>query len=783
MLISSPAPLATSTRASLSRRALQPVLAAATLSLLAPLPAAQVLAAPAAPLATQWDTRPDTWAAVDGLGRQVPARGEPFAGGQVPAPRRDRFVGMFTFLWLGESGSAGPFDNSRILARDPDAASKPDSPLWGPLYAPHHWGEPLFGYYVCDDEWVLRKHAQMLVDAGVDTVIFDTTNQLTYPRSYFALCRVYRKIRAEGGRTPQIAFLAPFGDPSRVVQALYLSLYHPAGGRPSPYDDLFFRWEGKPLIMADPAGITPDSLGQSDREPQRLEAGSTLGQSFRAARPFTFVGGSFPTWSAKGSGATVSLFDRAGGRLLARRRLENVPDNAMAGIELSAPLPAGSYYLEQSQPRGPIGWWTTSGRASSTGRAYAEGNEVLAERTLAVRYAGEAQNTTLTSAEARPSPEQRASLARDIRSFFTFRKPQPSYFEGPTGPNQWSWLEVFPQHTFYKTPGVPEQMAVGVAQNAVDGRLSMLSNPTAYGRSFHDGKEPLTGQDFTGRNFAEQWGRALSVDPGFVFVTGWNEWIAGRFPREPNPFYAPRAVNFVDEFNEEYSRDIEPMRGGHGDAYYLQLSSYIRRYKGARAPQLASAPRSIQVDGRFGDWAAVGPEFRDDRFDTQHRDHDGWSRKLRLTDPSGRNDFEALKLARDSKYLSAYARTREPISPAGAPGAEWMSLFLNTDANWKTGWRGFDFAINRLPARNRSASVEAWRGGRWQRVGEARLAFKGRELELSVPLSLLSLAQVKEIDFKWSDNTGGQSDALSWYEHGDTAPNGRFAYRFIAPQK
>ncbi len=736
-----------------------------------------------------WDTRPDTWAAIDDLGRSVAARGEAFAGGTVPPPRSNRFVGMFTFLWLGESGSAGPFDNSKILARDPQAMSKPQSPLWGPLGAPHHWGEPLFGYYVCDDEWVLRKHAQMLSDAGVDTLIFDTTNQLTYPRSYNALCRTYLKMRAEGGRTPQIAFLTPFWDPARVVQALYQDLYSPREGKPSPYESLFFRWENKPLILADPALITPQSLAQSQREPQRLEAKSTLGQSFRAQRPFSFVGGSFPTWSTKDSAVTVSLFDRVGGRLLARRRLQNVADNALSGIELSPPLPAGSYYLEQSQPQGFIGWWSSTGNALSTGRAYAGGTEVTAERTLAVRYQGEAQNTMLSSAEDKLSPAQCEKLARDIRGFFTFRKPQPSYFEGPTGPAQWSWLEAFPQHAFFKTPGVPEQMAVGVAQNAVDGKLSMLSNPRSYGRSFHDGAEPSPAQqDYMGRNFAEQWSRALSVDPNFVFVTGWNEWIAGRFSRDPNPFYQPSEVNFVDEFNEEYSRDIEPMRGGHGDSYYLQLASYIRRYKGAQAPPLASAPRSIAIDGRFGAWKAVLPEFRDDRFDTDHRDHDDWSRKNRLQDFSGRNDFEVLKLARDSKYLSAYARTSEPISIPNARGSnigggEWMTLFLNTDANWKTGWHGFDFAINRLPLRGHRASVEAWAGGRWKSIGTAPLAMRGREMEVSVPLSLLHLARVREIDFKWSDNTGAQSDVLNWYTHGDTAPNGRFAYRYITTQQ
>ena len=48
------------------------------------------------------------------------------------------------------------------------------NPAFGPEHAFHHWGEPYLGYYVANDEWVIRKHAQMLTDAGVDVLFFDT---------------------------------------------------------------------------------------------------------------------------------------------------------------------------------------------------------------------------------------------------------------------------------------------------------------------------------------------------------------------------------------------------------------------------------------------------------------------------------------------------------------------------------------------------------------------------------------------------------------------------------
>ena len=211
------------------------------------------------------DTYSDTWVATDALGRTLPGFEE------CGPPRADRQVGIFYFLWLGEhAGGRGPFDNSKILAENPGAMETKDSPPWGPMAAFHHWGEPLFGYYQTDDAYVLRKHAQMLSDAGVDVVIFDVTNQFTYRKWYAALLETFSQVREAGGKTPQVAFLCPFGDPARVVRELYRELY-----APGVHPELWYRWEGKPLILADPTRV-PDGAGNAAHDSAvRLEAGHT----------------------------------------------------------------------------------------------------------------------------------------------------------------------------------------------------------------------------------------------------------------------------------------------------------------------------------------------------------------------------------------------------------------------------------------------------------------------------------------------------------------------------
>lgn len=557
-----------------------------------------------------WDDFSDTWVATDAIGRVVPT--SETAG----PPRHDRTVAMFYFLWHDQLGEGhGPFDNGKILAADPKAILKVTSPPWGPLHAPHHWGESIFGHYLGDDASVLRKHAQMLSDAGVDLIIFDTSNGPTYPHNYRKLFDVFCAVRKLGNRTPQVAFLAPFGNPRAVVGELYRQVYSK-----HLCEELWFRWEGKPLILADP-------------------------------------------------------------------------------------------------------------------------NQVDAES----------------------------------RKFFAFRKPQPSYFDGPTAPNMWSWLEVYPQHVFRNTAGEKEQMSVGVAQNAVGNRLGSMSEPGARGRSFHGGRQASEPDAVLhGYNLSEQCGRALKEDPRVVFITGWNEWIAARFD-EFNGIRAPPM--FVDQFDQEHSRDIEPMRGGHGDNYYYQMVDFIRRYKGVRQIPPIS-PRPIQIDGRFEDWRLVQPEYRDTIGDPVRRNHPGWGTAGPYINTTGRNDLVAAKVSFDAKNVYFYVRTQEPITPSTDPN--WMMLLIDADHNAATGWLGYDLIVNRVGVRPRVTTVERCIGNRYQWGSPVDVPYRvsRNELELAIPRSVLGISKMPAvIDFKWADNIQQTGEASDFTLNGDVAPNDRFNYR------
>ncbi|MCX7049383.1 MAG: hypothetical protein NTX50_28350 [Candidatus Sumerlaeota bacterium] len=585
------------------------------------------------------DLMSDTWAATDALGRALPMGGQ--AGGRL-APQPGKSVGIFYFLWLGSHGYGGgdpmrpdqgvvikkqkeyksPFDITKLLAANPSA------PQWGPSGSFHHWGESALGYYLADDEFVIRKHAQMLADAGVDVLFFDTTNALTYAGVYMKICQIYRALRESGYRTPQIAFLLHSKE-EQTAQRIYDEFYSK-----NLYPELWFRWKGKPLMLAAKDKLNP-----------------------KVAEFFT------------------------------------------------------------------------------------------------------------------------------IRESWAWTKGQKWFGDGK---DKWPWLDNYPQTPgWHDSPGKPEQISVAVAQHPI-------SN---IGRSYHDRAEPTPDKQrpTEGLYFAEQWKRALEVDPEFIFITGWNEWVAQRFvvKGKTGMKLAGRPLNdgdtyFVDTYSQELSRDIEPMKGGYGDNYYYQMVANIRRFKGARPLPTASRPKTIAIDGDFSAWDDVQPEYRDMAGDTFHRNHPGWGRIQSYTDDSGRNDFVRLKVARDQTNLYFYAETRQPITSFRDPN--WMLLFIDADQNSKTGCAGYNLRINKRPQDAKITTIEKSTLGAdgkygWIAAGTAPYHVSGNKMELAIPISLLGAGGKSSdcrFDFHWADGVDPSEEQDTFTRSADNAPDGRFNYRYQA---
>lgn len=372
------------------------------------------------------------------------------------------------------------------------------------------------------------------------------------------------------------------------------------------------------------------------------------------------------------------------------------------------------------------------------------------------------------------------AVSAECRDYFTWRWPQwPREAYRDDG---FPWVDFSEPQTLYGQNTGTTVMSVSVAQHS--GTLA-FSSSALYGdtsnrtRSWHDGAND-TSQDavLCGYNFAQQFEYAIAQDPDIIFVTGWNEWIATR-QSVWNALSDP--VILVDCCDINNSRDIQPMKGGYGDNYYMQLVSYINQYKGQSAANSnlnTAAPVTrftIDPSGSFEQWNAVRPFYLDYTGDTADRDHAGFG-SLYYTDTTGRSDIYKMKMVNDGEKLYAYVETKEAIT--GMDSERCMTLFISTGSSG--GWNGYDFVIGRAAA-GETLSVEQWDGNEWADAGTAQYLVSGNKLQLAVDLSLLGIsAGDLSLEFKWADNYQDE-DIYSFYLYGDSAPYGRLNYVYSGP--
>ncbi len=219
-----------------------------------------------------------TWEATDMLGRKI-ASTEDVRG------YKDRKVGIFYWSWRDEHAHSRPVNVSKIIEQSPAAEYNYDHPAWGERPLQCHWSEPLYGYYLNSDPYIIRRHAILLANAGIDMITFDCTNaSFLWRSSYEAIFKGFQEARECGINAPQISFMLNFGplhETKLMLCALYQSLY-----KPGRYKDLWFEFNGKPLMLAYSDALPQVGRCESEtrlfneirefftfREPQPLYAG------------------------------------------------------------------------------------------------------------------------------------------------------------------------------------------------------------------------------------------------------------------------------------------------------------------------------------------------------------------------------------------------------------------------------------------------------------------------------------------------------------------------------
>ncbi|MBR5006670.1 MAG: hypothetical protein IKY07_06230 [Clostridia bacterium] len=362
-----------------------------------------------------------------------------------------------------------------------------------------------------------------------------------------------------------------------------------------------------------------------------------------------------------------------------------------------------------------------------------------------------------------------AELSDEGREFFRIKESQwpTDAFKKEDG---FPWMEFSRLYTdlaVYGTKGRKEVVNVSVAQHCT---TIAFSNTAWYGgndhsRSWHNGaNDPDPDAYVYGYNLAEQFEWALKVDPEMIFITGWNEWVAMRLEDS--------IVRFCDNANANNSRDIEPMEGGYSDNYYMQMISFIRRYKGIPEGVLATV-KTIDIEDGFSQWNDVESVYLDYEGDTPDREWYGYGGNF-YEDRSGRNDIAEMKVCEDAGSVYFFVKTVDDITEP--EGGNWMNLFIGT---YGKGPNGFDYVLNYKEPEGGVAYVA--RTGLTEdgtvtiHAGKAEFRRSGNMMQVRIPKAVLGITGSAKITFKWADNCD-LDDPQGFYKTGDPAPIGRAGY-------
>ncbi len=169
----------------------------------------------------------------------------------VYGTKGERYVGLFYFLLHGAEESGG-HNTSKVynLQYILDTAADPkDVANYGEQGISKWFAEPLYGYYIGGDAWVMRKHAELLCNANIDFIFFDATNGFDYSANALVMMRILHDMNEQGFDAPQVLFYTNTSSAS-MVSEIYTDVYqaHPE------LSDTWFRLDGKPVIVA--TGIT-----------------------------------------------------------------------------------------------------------------------------------------------------------------------------------------------------------------------------------------------------------------------------------------------------------------------------------------------------------------------------------------------------------------------------------------------------------------------------------------------------------------------------------------------
>ena len=364
-------------------------------------------------------------------------------------------------------------------------------------------------------------------------------------------------------------------------------------------------------------------------------------------------------------------------------------------------------------------------------------------------------------------------LPTEIYNFFYFKYPQwPN--EGINHANGVPYVEwEYPQ------PVHNSLMNVSVASQhyaCMSDSFTLPNSTLCWGRGFDFNTNTNISADADkGTFFQSQWNQVIKEDPDFVFIDGWNEWMGYKINESGR-------IVFVDAFTKEFSRDIEPMKDGYEDAFYLQTISNLRNYKSYEGKNYLDQGKTINIGGNINQWDtgnAVYKAFGTTNYGRNAYDYAGINKYVQDVP---RNNIQEVRVVNDANNIYMYIMCSENITAYDGSN-NWMNVFIGTGEPSLTGWNGYKYVINRQvnSSTGKTTVTQLNSDFSGSSVGQCDFRLDGRILQISIPKSLLGLGNTvsgSDFYFKVADGVQNPQNIQNYYIFGKSLPMGRLSYAY-----
>lgn len=375
-------------------------------------------------------------------------------------------------------------------------------------------------------------------------------------------------------------------------------------------------------------------------------------------------------------------------------------------------------------------------------------------------------------------------LPQEILDFFTFRTPAWAGQDGVSS-NGWPWVDWnFPPQLYGNmvclSPAVHNWCKFSWAATPEDQRpdAAWCNGRVSWGRGYSISQGKNISEDATQGTFYQSvWNSALNRKDKVqhVFIDGWNEFFIGV---EYNAEYD--IYETYDSFNMEFSRDLEPIKGGYEDAFLMQTAINARAFlsdeeKDKDITIKTPVKKTIDINGDISAWDGVDAVYKGFGSDNGDRKFTGALSSIKYVEQGAQNVPESIKITADKDNIYMLITCYNDINLSAENS---MNVFIGTGTPELKGWESYEYVINRERTGNTASIMSLDAEGNTKVIGNASLKVSGKTMQLAISKSALNM-QNDTFYFKVADSVVNINDIMDYYVTGRSVPMGRFSYQYL----